>query len=295
MKNRTFHDHRDKWDLLTFRLWREGQDYEGGDTAHREGMWHAGEAWQIKHYYNYFKIRDSFYESVIKHLKHPTKKGIWRRHPDERYWYGDWDRMSRDQSHMIVHAMGALDLEEELNEFFRALAFRGSFMTNTRANGTYPKDHKLYHPDSKRVWKWKLPDFCGPSFWNYLWRSKLSNNSWKVWLWIPILIGDLQTLFESLNKVLFYGKDPGNFDDPNHIGVLVYGQRLKETFIHKWARRIYFKYRPMANDPILKEYEVTNGPQSALRAYFDPMRWEGLGASPPHDRQWESLVSSLGD
>lgn len=291
--------HRDKWGLLTFVTWaNKGDDrYEGGDTAHREGMHAAGVAWtgtneEINHERTRFK-------AVIRMLQHPTKKGHWRRHPDESKWYGWWENMSRDQATMIVVALSALEMHKELDQFYWHLLLRGSFMTNSRHNGAYPEDHASYSPTFPKKWADKKPfwkrDLCGPDFWGVWIRHKIKHTKWGRRFLKPALkfldwFGHLDTIAK-----LHYGQEsPKNVDDSNFIAIKIHAQRTWETPKGREQRLRYFHGRAFAADPNMKEYEVTNGPASAMRLYFDGNVW-GIGASPPLDRLWKPLVDAMGD
>lgn len=297
IENRSLQDHRDSWGLLTYRRWRSASDkFEGGDTAHREGAFiffsalTGGDMSYLRQWYHQIKLL----------LAHPIEKGVWRRHPDVGKWYGDWDRMSRDQATSLVVAMSILGLEDELEIFYGCLFRRGSFMTNSRHNGVYPFWHGLHDPRREKKWADKKPfyrrDFCGPEFWAIYWRFKIARRGWKYWWAYPLVwLGDVENLINSLIKVRWYGIDPDNADDNNHILISAHAQRVTETFILRLSRRYYFRRRPHAGDPYLKEYEVTNGPMSAMRKYYDGSAWNGDGASPPLDRLGEKVVNALGD
>lgn len=318
IENRTFEDHRDSWGLLTQRDWRDKHDFDGGDTAHREGMWVSlvGMLDPERVF-----IRQYFKTVIQCHLQHPTKKGIWRRHPDiDNYFYGEWDRMSRDQIWEIVIAMAVIGMEKELDVFFWHLFKRGGFMTNTRRNGSDADNHGMRYYSSakdlswwealvlkhripvfnvKKGWRnnnWKVPDFAGPEFWSIYFKYKIKKRGWK-WMWSKVFvwIGELESLAGTMNKVHRYGKDPKNDDDSNHIMPHLYGKWSgTETFIGRFSRRYYFKNRPFAGEPNLNEYEVSNGPMLALRKYFDGNKWN-TSADPPLDRLAAPLVNAMGD
>jgi len=287
-------DHRDAWGLLAFRRWNVTTDiFGGGDTIHREGAFIFFSALTGVNQTE-LEIRFSYIKAT---LRHPINKGLWRRHPDVLFWYGDWNRMSRDQAIALVLSMAALGLEEELEEFYWHLFKRGSFMTNTRHNGVYPPKHPKHNPKSEEKWiDKKIPDLCGPQFWAIFWRFKIKRRGWKYWWAYPLVwCGDIANLVNSWIKVNSYGIDPKNSDDNNHIMMMSYAQRTCESPIARLSRRFYFNDRPFAGDPFVKEYEVTNGPMSAMRHYYDAAAWKGVGASPPIDRLAEPIVNSLGD
>lgn len=302
-KNRTFADHVDEHGLLTTRNWNTNAGilkFEGGDTAHREGMYILGlhltgqsQDMQGRSLFQRMKM-------VIEKLRHPQKKGIWRRHPDESRWYGFWDRMSRDQLIPTVCALSVTGFDNYIDELFLSLFKRFSTTNYWRHNGTYPPDHPRYDAEweksSGHKWTDKKPfgDICGPSFWALFWRHKINKRGWRYWWSYPlILLGDIETLVNSVIKI-HKSKSAGFSEDNNHIIQLIFGQHFAPTFVLTWARRLYFKKRRYAEDPVVKEYEVYNAPQSALRHYFDPLKWNTL-ASPPLDKLYEPLVKGLGE
>lgn len=318
IKNRTLEDHKDKFGLLTQRDWKGIHDFDGGDTAHREGMLIALLVMLDPN--NHQKMWMHWVMTTRKLLRHPVKKGLWRRHADTNYFYGDWDRFSRDQAWEITIAMAVLGSEQDLDDFYWGLFKRFGFTSNTRQNGATAKNHgeKKWStaPDLKwweklvlkykipiisvnkhyRNYAWKLPDFAGPELWSVYFRFKMKKRP-LLWFWARafVWLGEIESLGNSLLKVNSYGKDRTNYDDTNHIMPVLYAKWMgNESWIAKKSRRYYFHNRPFAGEPIMLEYEVGNGPMSALRKYFDG-NLRKRSASPPLDRLAEPLVNAMGD
>lgn len=282
IENRSFVDHVDRNGLLTQRNWTlKTHDYEGGDTSLWEFsylFYSACKGANVDYHGN--PLRDHL-RRVMGLLKHPSIPGLWRRHCDETMWYGKWDRFSRDQATMLALTLSELGFDDELEELYEQIWDRWGFMTNTRHNGAIDSDEKL-------------ADFSGVEFFGILWRRRKTRGDGGLMNDLKIMFADLQTFVDCLIKVYWYAKTSNNYDDSNQIGILINCQRNHETFLTRWARRIYFHKRPMAQDPNVKLYEVTNGPMSAMRAYFDPKKW-GNRADPPLDMLAESLVLKLGE
>ena len=150
-------------------------------------------------------------------------------------------------------------------------------------------------PKGYRNYAIKVPDFAAFEFWSIYFKYKVKKRGGLWCLTFPlILLGELGGAGGAIQKVHFYGKNPKNDDDSNQAMVYVFNKFMHETFIAKWARRYYFRKRPFAAEPNLIEYEVSNGPMSALRQYFDGFK-DKAGAEPPLDKLALPLINALGD
>ncbi len=182
------------------KIWHKDGRESGGDSAQRWGMYHSGmkflEKYQIEVSSKYTDGPES-YEVGLCGL-FDEKKG-WRRHPDEKAWYGDFDRMSRDQMIPNIVALGLHKCWSVLwITFWHHLIYRGLLlMTNTRRNGSTPENHGQpvwpQDPLSKKFnYDWKLPDFTLFEFWGLYIRAL---PKWIGVFFYPILlISDLMTL-----------------------------------------------------------------------------------------------------
>jgi hypothetical protein len=248
---------------------------DGGDTANREG-------------YLFLLLRAFGYRVDVTRNDIPIElsiaatssqliddKGRGRRHANEGKWYGDWDRMSRDQ--YIAFIIGVLANKEYKialkmikHHFFGTFRYgrliiprMGLFMTNTKKNFVYKtlEEHQAKStPDVPHNYADKLPDITGPEMLAvYIRGFRVVFDLWTAifvliylfsdsvnFLYVGLLpiailtLGDLETLIGSIIKVTLY---KGN-DDGNHIAVLAHN-KINETIspIALLARYIYFKYR----------------------------------------------------
>src|SRR5271165_3702635 len=80
----------DRWRMLT-----ENQD--GGDSANRTAVYLTVRAWEQ----GTSGYKD-WYSQFTNCIMHPWIPGLLRRHPDTSMWYGDWQRMSRDQTFPVL-------------------------------------------------------------------------------------------------------------------------------------------------------------------------------------------------
>jgi hypothetical protein len=196
---RPLKDYVDSYGMLG-KIWHSKGQLSGGDSAQRMGMWASGLKFLKKYKIN---VRDVYtdgpqnYEDALCGL-FDKKKG-WRRHPDEKAWYGDFDRMSRDQIIPNIVALGLFKCWSVLwITFWHHLIYRGLLlMTNTRRNGATKENHgqPKYPTDplsEKYDYSWKLPDITLFEFWGLYIRAL---PKWIGVFFYPILlISDLMTL-----------------------------------------------------------------------------------------------------
>lgn len=163
-----FSKHVDSHGMLG-KIWHSESRESGGDSAQRMGMFHSGlkfsNYYKIPAQYRYADGPKSFEDSISGLFR---QNGTWRRHPDEKRWYGDWDRMSRDQMIPIIVALGCEKRYGVLTKtFLNHLICRGLlFMTNTRRNWATPANHKTPDPDGDLYnYDYKMPDVTLFEFW----------------------------------------------------------------------------------------------------------------------------------
>src|SRR5574337_1104454 len=108
--------------------------WDGGDTTQREGMFLCA----MKYHYDAGRIgyqdwsdMANRYRNVIARLDYDAAWSL-RRHPDLTKWYGDPDRMSRDQLTSNLCALGYCDKKELRWLLFRHAMRAMLFTTNTR-------------------------------------------------------------------------------------------------------------------------------------------------------------------
>ena len=192
----------------------EGGWVDGGDTCQRVGMYYFGlkmlEDLDDEALFNFLvnnELEIGTNGHYIAALLTLNENGVYKRHPDRRFWYSSTETMSRDQCAPLVLSMAARGFKTQLKEFFMAHLRRGLlFTTNTRKNGSTAANHgekfrsnardltefeefvrdyriPLYPlPDGYRNYSWKLPDFTGPSFWSIYIRGL------DLWYLYPLLL-----------------------------------------------------------------------------------------------------------
>jgi len=275
---RKIEDYVDKFGVITQK------DGDGGDSIHKTLMYHLGCKW-----WAYPSGILNYWESLNKFVCWPHQYSF-RRHPDSSKWYGHCDRLSRDQATPLVISLGEFGFKKILWVFMLKHILRLGFMTNTRRNWQYPtlKEHNEHNHWVDWNYDWKLPDFAGPEFWGYYIRAL------KLWPLYPLLVlFDFENLVNTIIKCWFYGKDPKNSDDQNHILSLLQSQRRLPTPISWLSRKVYVRYRPMAQQPKIDsngciEYRTYSGPQSALQYYFAEEH-----GGPPIDLVFKEIVEDM--
>lgn len=184
---------------------------------------------------------------IILDKSHKPSYGLLRRHPDLSRWYSHWDRGSRDQGHSII-AMALVApeaLDAYISNWLRRLFL---FTTNTLGNGeaaTQPK----------------LPDFTGPGFWAYAIRCRMLTGR-SNWLRPLLTVLDLSLVANSLIRVYWHGRDPGETDSRNHLKALGLSKLVGSTFLAKLARKLY------KNMPIKFPDRPGTGPEQEVDDYF---------------------------
>ena len=219
-------------------------DGDGGDSAQREGMLLTAASILLHlkkiNLNEFIELRWRFLGSV--RYKLISSSGKLRRHSDDTKWYGEWNRGSRDQYHIII-GMGMANCFEPLQLMLNDHARRGFlFTTNTVANTS---DHK----------KWKLPDFTGPGFWAMWIRAFNKQHPSQGTLKAILTLMDLSLLMNSLIWRYYHLKyNKEHVDILNHVQALAQSKFSLDTPVAKLARWV------LRNAPI----------KSMFRAYFAP-------------------------
>lgn len=215
------------------------EQWGGGDTAQRVGMWFYGMALafpeqELRTAINFTRMRSKLERSPGNYSRHTEVPGA----PG---WYTDVNDFSRDQSIPLLVAMGKLMLRDSLSEFAQATWNRGM-----RAQNGDP----WWWPYYLAMWLRAEADAWGPKWYNYL---------------NPILwLGDFSLVLASIWGCIWGKFNPGHSDDVNFVLTLLQSHTL-DTPLAKIARWIYANYRT----GMPKTYE-TWGPASVLEAYFSP-------------------------
>jgi hypothetical protein len=159
-------DFVDKWGLLDKHFHRDG-----GDSAHREGMF-----WTLAYFNkNTYERKETFQEVMERIHPHP---GIILRHSNIEYDASDWDRTSRDQFKPIIIACGLWD-KGELKKLTLGHLKRGFlFMNNVRQNGATKRNHG----EKGYSYAWRFPDVTFIDVWALFIRA------WRSWPLYPLLL-----------------------------------------------------------------------------------------------------------
>ena len=262
-------------------------NFDQGDTFNREG--HLMVAAQILHdnlkimsdnEYDFLKKR---YQDVLNKLQDPSDQSNFSRTIVQNYWGSRYNCMSRDQMIPNLIALGENQFFKQFFQVFFNHLWRRAllFTTNTRPNWSYPGDSN---------YKWKIPDITALSYWNIYLRSL----PYKLgYVFYPLIcLFDVDTLINSIIKVVFYGKNPENTDDIQHIALLTQANYKIATPISHLARLIYKKWREFPNVQYIPT-EVSyknekNNIQAVLNAYY-----REDGHEPLLNEVWRPIVSEI--
>ena len=233
---------------------------DGGDTFHRLGFIQIANHFLLKHKQittEQFIVRTNEYLAQSQALECKGRPGVFKRHPNTSRWYGQCDRMSRDQITPNIVAWGLMGPKGRGRELLNRTLWSNMkrlmlFTTNTKGNSdNYPKD------------SWKLPDFTGPHVWAMYIRA------YRAWALYPLLmVLDIENLASNIIKHFSYFKNPNNSDDLNNIAYLLQARESMPTPI-SWLSRMIYNFRPKTN-PTRAGYLSEYGPQTALDHYFAP-------------------------
>lgn len=161
------------------------------------------------------------------------QNGVLRRHVDNSKWYGQWNRMSRDQAHSII-GIAAAGLKGMLNRFYKSHALRGLLFTNN------------YYGNTDEP-KWKLPDVTLFGFWTIELRcaaligSRLANSI--LTLLAPFT--DLGLLAQSCIRKYIRRRDwyelveKRDVDTRNHLKALILSKLVNPTWASKRALHVF--------------------------------------------------------
>lgn len=235
-------------------------NFDGGDTAQREGMF-AFASYILnklgKMDNDEFGFCSSRYAKVICLLNDPNHDGLIRRYPTLPFWGAYSNRLSRDQATSNIPAMGFLYRNLLTSFFWSHLKYRGLlFLTNTRANAAYPPGTPQY---SAAAYAWQLPDITVLDF-----HGMYIRGARALILYPWLLLTDIAIVVNSLIKVFSYGKTATNNDDLSHLMELYQSELSMPTPWSKLAKWIY-KFRPYPSNG----GNATNPAQACMNAYFN--------------------------
>lgn len=234
-------DYYDQWCLITRR--EDDGTMDGGDTANNEF---------IRHYCEH--VTNQAVPLAVEHslnsLYNVASKS-YVRHPDPAKWYSAPDRFSRDQLTPLLHFLAlpptSKPAAQHWKHLLRAMAKRCFlFAWNTRRNFQYPTlaEHLAKStPDVKWNYKWKLPDFLGPSIWATVLRGAanrlplLGQVIAYVALFPVLCVLDVENLLSSVHRRWFSLSDIHQ----NHAISVDFSYRFLPTPVSVAARLIYTK------------------------------------------------------
>ncbi len=223
------------------------KDGDGGDTAQRVGMITFG---------RYLNRDGNIYQIAQWLAKLTVGDGQFVRNPDPTMWYSNPKNFSRDQTRSLVMAMGAYALSEPLKANLKNLIKNFGFYPNVYPNFTSPGDKDYVK---------KIPDLASPEHYSeYIRALYACGNRSMLALYPVVLLGDCFKLLGTLIDVFYTDRDPTETDDVNSIMSHLQALNWMPTPLSWLARKIYSKYRPIANNP----EGITVGPESALNGYF---------------------------
>ncbi|MBL7671957.1 MAG: hypothetical protein JNM39_15825 [Bdellovibrionaceae bacterium] len=141
------------------------KDFDGGDSLHREGMYHFGKTIRFSALKNEIFIEDveasrqpasandetgeiledgRLEKNIID--KFEVSPGIYVRHPDPKKWYSNPDTTSRDQLLPVIAYCAAKKDYPRLWRLFKASLFRGFFAQNLLRIGEGETEKKVPDP-----------------------------------------------------------------------------------------------------------------------------------------------------
>lgn len=237
----------------SFGLIAQGDsDRDGGDTAHRIGVYYFG-------LYLLYKenkiILSQVKEMYLKDLGMITKeKGLYVRHPDEKKWYSDPANFSRDQSIPITVSLGAFNEKERLQDLFDRHIKRFGFYPNIKKNWT----------NEVKTFPFDYRDVMGPQHLGMYIRS-FNSKKYSPLLYITDigLLGDVIAIL-----VDTYFKPSKTSNDINVSLLLLQSEDRFPTFISRLAIKVYTKYRQLSF-PTKVGFKSNKPIQTAWDYYFE--------------------------
>jgi hypothetical protein len=222
------------------------EEWGGGDTAQREGMWAYGLALAFPDRVDSLRAKFSLIAEKLS-----VGPGIYIRHTGPGpWWYTDPKDLSRDQTIPLVAAFGRLQAKGQLID----IATRTLERFGCAQNGD--------------PWWW-------PYYWAFWVRAFVDAKLMPEFVirWNPLTwFCDAWLVLASLWAVLDGDVDPDHSDDLNFTLILLQSNTASTPLAHM-ARWIFARWRPA-----LKGTEEPWGPASALEAYFAGPYGKSIGA-----------------
>ena len=233
----------------------EGDGRDGGDSAHRTGVFYLG---------LYLLFKDN--KVVVKQIEQDFKKdlnkitigpGKFVRHPDPAKWYSNPENFTRDQTTPLIIALGFFDDVENrkiIRQNLQNIFDNSSFYPNRLKNWT----------NEEKVFPFDYNDPAGPSDYGMFVRA-LKKENYKPLLWFS----DIQLVGDSLLRVFFsYFNNKSTSNDLNYSLILLQAQRTYPTWWSDIATYIYFNFK--RRSPATVWGEGSSGVMSSWNYYFRP-------------------------
>lgn len=250
-------EYRDEYNLIVQK------DFDGGDSAHRIGIYYSGMYLLYKDNKIYLtKLKKQFIDDLNK----ITVKNKFVRHPDQSKWYSNPNNFSRDQTTPLIIAMGFFDEKERIIENLNFLVKNKGFYPNNLKNWT--NEQKVFPRDYN--------DFAGVTDYAHYVRS-LKNKYFYPYL----LISDISLFVHSIIRIYYsYYDETDTSDDLNFTLSIIQSEESLPTPLSKAAKFLYAKFKK--NNSLVNS---TNAIQSSWDYYFRP---EAL--APPLNEVYRCLI-----
>jgi hypothetical protein len=175
------------------------------------------------------QFRTAIPKMMILDNPDPKFYGLARRHCDTTRWFGQYNRMSRDQMHWML---GLALVNKTAFDAFTSNWSRRAFLFGTNTQGNSDFDNKV-----------KLPDVTLFGMWAYFIRCRAisKNSDLSKLLRLALEILDLSLVANSLIRVYIHGKDRNETDSRNILKQLGLAKLISDTWCAKLARLIYKK------------------------------------------------------
>lgn len=258
--------YRDKFGLIT----QTDPSMDGGDAAHRTGVFYYGMYLQYKNNpEDLKKVKTSFLADFNKLRVGP---GQYVRHPDSTMWYSNPENFSRDQTTPLVIALGAFQETTELTANFKKLIDSHSFYPNKLKNWT----------NEEKIFPFDYRDIAGPSDWGMYIRALKKQEYYPA-----LYLTDWQLFGNALTRIVIsHFDDHDASDDINYTLLLLQAKETRPTFISDLTLWLYTHFRKV--NPFTKKIDNQNGVASAWEYYFTYVK-----ERPPLHKVYECTLNSF--
>lgn len=210
-----------------------GDNYDGGDSCQKTGLYRFGRWFKIKHDKDLLVREKAKFEQECQMLESSERKNWYIRSPSQRStWWSNPYCFSRDQHRSLVMAMGRYGQQKRLWKLLWEHTKRGFLYQNNR---------QIDNPT-----KWKMPDVTSPDHFAEILRALyMAGAKWLIILWPVLLFTDLCALIGLLASFPKW-QNPDEADDDNMIMSYLQAKYALPTPISFLVRKIYKTTRPIA-------------------------------------------------